>query len=685
MKAINTLLIANRGEIAVRIVKTARRLGIKTVAVFSEPDADALHVKMADCAVALNGSTPLESYLSIDKIIDACRKTNADAVHPGYGFLSENAEFARACLKHDITFVGPSVDAINAMGHKSRAKELMAAAGVPSLPGYSGKEQSLDFLFERGKEVGYPLMIKAAAGGGGRGLRIAASDAELRDLMLSARSEAERAFGSGELLLERALFNVRHVEVQVFGDRFGNVVHLGERDCSIQRRHQKVFEESPCPQVTEALREEMGNCAVRAARAIDYVGAGTIEFLLDRDNKYYFLEMNTRLQVEHPVTECVTGVDLVEWQLRVAAGEKLPLGQSQIKLQGHAIEARLYAEDPDNQFQPQIGEIVAFNPPADELARCDSGLNPRDNVSPFYDAMLAKVICHGEDRESAVRKLKRALGETTVFGIKTNRDFLIDCLGAGAFAEGDFDTGFIQGFWHPAERSTVDMNLVAMAAALIVDRNSSGIFKHSVSNKPIDELIGWSSSASMSSLMKLSMHDGCVFNIEIRFLADRRLEIEIAGEKRLLTPLHIQCRGNSYSCQALIDGVSVKADFQFNADEIHISSDARTYVLEDVLFKPAAPPSTVSDGEVVSPTNGLLASVDVKVDDVVERGAPLFTVDAMKLLQTITAPLSGRVIAVLAEAGQQIKSKQLIVQIEEDAEVQDTGSGASQEKSLAVH
>jgi len=671
MKTINTLLIANRGEIAVRIIKTARRLGIKTVAVFSEPDAGSLHVRMADSAVALYGCTPLESYLSIEKMLDACKKSGADAVHPGYGFLSENAEFARACEDHGITFVGPGVAAIESMGHKSRAKELMVAAGVPSLPGYSGKEQSLEFLIEKGKEVGFPVMIKAAAGGGGRGLRIATDVASLRELLISARAEAERAFGSGELLLERALFNARHVEVQVFGDTLGNVVHLGERDCSVQRRHQKVLEESPCPQVSPALREELGQCAVLAAKAIDYVGAGTVEFLLDRDDKFYFLEMNTRLQVEHPVTECVTGFDLVEWQLRVARGEKLPVGQNEISIKGHSIEARLYAEDPDNDFRPQIGPIHSFQPPCEALARCDFGLNETDAVSPYYDAMLAKVICYGDDRDAARRKLIQALRDTTVFGIKTNRDFLIEILQKDDFSSGDFDTGFIGKNWSSNSKAELEKNLIAVSAAVMIWHAQP------VSN----ELSGWSSNADMNSLMKLSVKDNRVLEVRIQFLPGQKLSVSFDGETRVVSPVEFQPGGER--CQFYVDDVTVKARYMFHGEELHISSQDKTYVVEDVLFKPPVVEDTISDGGVVSPSNGLLGSVDVKVGDYVEKGAPVFTVDAMKLLQTICAPVSGTVTAVLAEAGQQIKAKQLIVQIEEAGEAGDTASGAV--KELAVH
>ncbi len=658
MRSIETILIANRGEIAVRIIRTARRLGIKTVAVFSQADRNSLHVRMADDAAQLNGSTALESYLDMKQLVAACREMNVDAVHPGYGFLSENADFARALAQVGIAFIGPSPEAIESMGNKSRAKELMAQAGVPMLPGYMGSEQSIDYLTARGCEAGFPLMVKAAAGGGGRGLRIASDAKSLRDLIVSARTEAQRAFGSGELLLERALSNARHVEVQVFGDSFGNVVHLGERDCSIQRRHQKVLEESPCPTVSAALRCEMGEVAVRAARAIDYVGAGTIEFLLDRASKFYFLEMNTRLQVEHPVTEAVTGLDLVEWQLRVARGEALPLKQNEITFSGSAIEARLYAEDPDDQFRPQIGEIVCFQPSDGQLSRTDHGLNSRDMVTPYYDAMLAKVICHGDDREMARRRLITALKNTTVFGIKTNLDFLIECLEKESYVAGDFDTAFIADLWQPKSSSDLPPSVIAMAClAFTIPARAA---------QP-PELFGWCNSSDMRSVVRLAVRGYRTVDAQLQFHSAREISVQFEGcEHRValigseLPSIHNQAS----RIEILVDGAVRKPLCLLHQATLYMSVDGRSYAIEDVLFQPPKASDTVSDGAVLSPANGIVGSIDVVVGDRVEKGASLFTVDAMKLLQTVPAPLTGRVVKVLAEVGQQIKSKQLIIQLE---------------------
>ena len=401
MIAFTKILIANRGEIACRVTRTAKALGYRTVAVFSDADAVALHVREADEAVRIGPPPAQESYLNIEALLAAAKLAGADAVHPGYGFLSENAAFAEACTKQGLVFIGPPAAAIDAMGNKARAKALMEAAGVPVVPGYRGADQSDETLIVEGRRIGFPLMVKAAAGGGGRGMRRVATAEELPQALARSRSEAASAFGSDELILERAIADAHHVEIQIFADRHGSVIHLGERDCSIQRRHQKVIEETPSPAVSTELREQMGEAAVAAARTIGYVGAGTVEFLLHRSQKFYFLEMNTRLQVEHPVTEAVSGLDLVAWQLRIAAGEKLPLKQDQVTFAGHAIEARLYAEDPQQNFLPQSGVLVDWRPASGGGVRIDHGLAPGQSVSPFYDPMLAKVIAHGATREEA--------------------------------------------------------------------------------------------------------------------------------------------------------------------------------------------------------------------------------------------------------------------------------------------
>ena len=439
----DSVLIANRGEIACRIIRTAKAKGLKTVAVYSDADANTPHVRLADQAVHIGASPVTESYLDVEKIITAAKLTGARAIHPGYGFLSENAGFAKACKKAGLVFIGPEPDAIDLMGDKAKAKRRMIKASVPCVPGYQGTDQSDERLLKEAKSIGFPIMVKAAAGGGGRGMRLVTDSRALPDALKDARSEAKNAFGSDVLILERALQKPRHVEIQIFADKYGNTIHLGERDCSVQRRHQKVLEEAPCPVMTPNLRKAMGGAAVKAAKDIGYVGAGTVEFMLDASGEFFFLEMNTRLQVEHPVTEMVTGLDLVALQLRVARGEVLDLNQSDITLNGHAIEARLYAEDPASDFLPATGHIQLFNPASGDGIRIDSGVETGGDVSPFYDPMIAKVIAHGPTREEARARLMTALSETALFGLKTNKSFLIEALAHPVFKDGQATTAFI--------------------------------------------------------------------------------------------------------------------------------------------------------------------------------------------------------------------------------------------------
>ncbi|MDX1693833.1 MAG: acetyl-CoA carboxylase biotin carboxylase subunit, partial [Ketobacteraceae bacterium] len=469
MAEISKILIANRGEIAVRVIRTARNLGYDTVAVYSEADKNALHVKVADEAVCVGPAVVAESYLNIDSIIRAAKLTGADAIHPGYGFLSENAAFAQACADNDIIFIGPPVGAIELMGSKRQSKIAMEKADVPCIPGYQGDDQSLENLASKARAVGTPLMIKASAGGGGRGMRLVHDLDSVEAELKSARSEAQNAFGSGELILERAVLEPRHIEIQVFADQQGNVIYLGERDCSIQRRHQKVVEEAPSPAVDEPLRRKMGQAAVNAARACDYVGAGTVEFLLAPDGSFYFLEMNTRLQVEHPVTEMITGQDLVEWQINVARGQPLPLTQEQVRLTGHAIEVRLYAEDTARNYMPQTGTISDWRIPAIEGLRLDHGIQVGQQVSPYYDPMLAKVITWGKSRTDAIRKLRKALRELVVFGVTTNQYFLAEILGHKAFIQGEFSTAFLNKDFtgNPALAPSVLSPEAAAVAALL--------------------------------------------------------------------------------------------------------------------------------------------------------------------------------------------------------------------------
>ena len=447
MGTFDTVLVANRGEIAVRILRTARSLGYRTVAVYSDADASAPHVQVADLAVRIGPGPVAESYLSVERLLEAAAKTGAGAVHPGYGFLAENAGFARACAQAGLTFVGPPEPAIALMGDKVQAKRRMIDAGVPTAPGYHGTDQDPERLMTEASAIGVPLLVKAVAGGGGRGMRKVTELAQLSEAIASARSEAASAFGNGDLFLERLVEGARHIEIQVFADTHGNVLHLHERECSAQRRHQKIIEEAPSAVVGDALRRTMGAAAVAAARAIDYVGAGTVEFLLDDDQQFYFLEMNTRLQVEHPVTELITGFDLVAWQLAVAAGERLPVTQGEIPLRGHAIEARLYAEDPEAGFLPQVGRIELWSPARGDGVRVDAGVQTGTEVSPYYDPMLAKVIAHGPTRADAIRRLRSALRSTSALGVTTNRAFLLELLGSDEFATAAIKTDTIDRDW----------------------------------------------------------------------------------------------------------------------------------------------------------------------------------------------------------------------------------------------
>ena len=441
---IATVLVANRGEIALRIMRTARSMGLETAAIYSDADQNAPHVTFADKSIHIGPAPVGDSYLNVAAILGAAKKSGATAIHPGYGFLSENADFARAVEDAGFLFIGPPAEAIDAMGDKARAKRTMIAAGVPCIPGYEGEDQSTTQFLITANEIGYPLMVKAAAGGGGRGMRLVERPEDLETAIDLARSEARSAFGSGDLILEKALIRPRHVEIQVFADNYGNIIHLGERDCSVQRRNQKVLEEAPCPVMTPKLREAMGQAAIEAARTVDYRGAGTVEFLLDTEGAFYFLEMNTRLQVEHPVTECITGLDLVELQFRVAAGEALPLSQDQVQFNGHAIEARVYAEDPEQGFLPAAGPIVRWSEPEGDGIRIDAGIETGSEVSPFYDAMVAKVIAYGQSREEARRRLAAALNNTVLFGPRTNLAFLVGAVNRPEFVEGSATTAFIQ-------------------------------------------------------------------------------------------------------------------------------------------------------------------------------------------------------------------------------------------------
>ena len=615
------VLVANRGEIAWRVMRTAKAMGYRTVAVYSDADKDAPHVAFADEAVRIGPSPVGESYLSIDRILEAAHKSGADAVHPGYGFLSENEAFAAACEKAGLVFIGPPPAAIAAMGNKAAAKRRMIDAGVPCVPGYQGADQSDANLEKEARKIGLPVMVKAAAGGGGRGMRLVERDADLLEAIRTARTEAESAFGSGELILEKAVVDARHVEIQVFADAHGNVIHLGERDCSVQRRHQKVIEEAPSPAVNADLRRRMGAAAVAAARAIGYRGAGTVEFLLGADGAFYFLEMNTRLQVEHPVTEAITGQDLVAWQLKVAIGEKLPLTQEQVTFSGHAIEVRLYAEDAYAGFLPQTGRIDVWRPATGPGVRIDHGMKDGLAISPFYDPMIAKVIAHGATREEARTRLVRALRETVVLGPTTNRHFLIRLLEHPEFAAGKATTAFLGKHEFPAP--AISDAHWQLAADLL--------WRQSAARYPAT-LRGWRNSNPEPTPIRLA----------------------VGTSERLL---HV----------AAPNGVDEHVPFHIDGDDVIVDLDALTVRFTDKTYAPPAAAAAGSDGKLRAPMDGRIVAIKVAAGDSVTKGQTLIVLEAMKIQHQLKAALDAKVESVAVKEGQQVSNRAILVTMAADA------------------
>jgi len=655
MTAFGKILIANRGEIACRIACTAKALGYRTVAVFSDADAGALHVRQADTAVRIGPPPAQASYLNIEALLTAAKVAGADAVHPGYGFLSENAEFARACSRAGLIFIGPPPEAIDAMGNKARAKSLMAAAGVPCVPGYQGPDQSDGKFLAEGRRIGFPLMVKAAAGGGGRGMRLVTSADDLANALARSRSEAAAAFGSDELILERAVNDARHVEFQIIADQHGNTIHLGERDCSMQRRHQKVIEEAPSPALSTELRAQMGEAAVAAARAIGYVGAGTIEFLLDPAGRFYFIEMNTRLQVEHPVTEVIFGVDLVAWQLRIAAGERLPLEQHEIKHSGHAIEARLYAEDPYQGFLPQSGTLIDWRPATGKGVRIDHGLAPGQVVSPFYDPMLAKVIAHGASREEARRRLMVALEDTVALGLNTNRGFLVAALRHPAFAAGDVTTSFIERYF-PAgsealRRPKLNLRPVALAAVLLFE-----------ARKP-DTARGqsWSSTGAPSWPLRLAVGD-----------AQQDAIVMVTGQDHYLVALgnhmleiSIEERRKG-AVRFTVSGLQQTARFVLHDGVLHLDLGGIVAAVRETTLETAAAARRDGSARLVAPMNGAIVGVFAKAGDAVSKGQRLVVLEAMKMQHEISAERDGVIDKVLVKPGDQVATRQLLVELKQE-------------------
>ncbi|MDH1340997.1 acetyl/propionyl/methylcrotonyl-CoA carboxylase subunit alpha [Ectopseudomonas oleovorans] len=658
MPAFNKILIANRGEIACRVMRTAIELGYRTVAVYSEADAGARHVQVADEAVCIGPAQVNQSYLRIDAIIEAARKTGADAIHPGYGFLSENADFARACEAADIVFIGPTVEAIHLMGSKRLSKVAMCDAGVPCIPGYEGAAQDDDTLASEAERIGYPLMIKASAGGGGRGMRQVAESAELLGQIRTARSEAQNAFGSGELILERAVICPRHVEIQVFGDQHGTIVYLGERDCSVQRRHQKVVEEAPCPVMTPELRKAMGEAAVKAAASVNYVGAGTVEFLLDASGEFFFLEMNTRLQVEHPVTELITGQDLVAWQIRVAEGQPLPLQQDDIRLTGHAMEVRLYAEDSAAGFLPQTGQVLRWEPELLAGVRIDHGLVEGQAVTPFYDPMLAKVIAYGETRDEARRKLVRAVEQCVLLGVNGNQRFLANLLKHPEFAAGNATTAFIAEHFaddpslHPHTASLAEL---AMAAALLYQVSADAR-----AHQP--GLSGWRSagSAPWRFVLKQGEHKHAVELDVIASGTQAQLRVS-RGEEQLSLRL-LASDGRWLTLE--LDGVRRRQAYHIEGEHLWLYGEHGNLELVDVTHEPAGGQNAASSGAVKAPMDGAIVDVLIAEGASVSKGQLLVVLEAMKMEHPLKAGVDGIVRRVGVSQGDQVKNRQLLVEIE---------------------
>ena len=652
MTQFKSVLVANRGEIALRIMRTARAMGITCIAVYTEADAQSPHVAFADRAICIGAGPAGDSYLDAAKVLAAATEAGAEAIHPGYGFLSENADFAQACQDAGLTFIGPSAEAIALMGNKAAAKRRMIAAGVPCVPGYEGADQTANTLQAEADKITYPVMIKAAAGGGGRGMRLVTTADDFAKALDLAKSEALAAFGSDEMILEKAVLRPRHVEIQVFADASGHTIHLGERDCSVQRRHQKVVEEAPCPVMTPDLRTRMGAAAVEAARAISYLGAGTVEFLLDESGAFYFLEMNTRLQVEHPVTEMITGQDLVALQIRAAKGEPLGLTQEEVTLTGHAIEVRLYAEDPAQDFLPQSGPISLWKPAEGVGIRVDAGITSGQEVSAFYDPMLAKVIAHGATRAEALQHLRAALSDTVLFGPICNRDFLMDVLAHPAFVAGEATTSFIGEYFDPLPQPEVASADLALAATLIYGADQRALAQ--LADIPA-ELLGWSSQGVLQARMVLQAGGDPVTAL-LRHSPDG-IRVQVGAAQH-----HLVRQGD----RLRLDGLRVDLRNHILVDDdLYLATGARMLKLTR-LRAGASATAAAGGGEIRALMHGNLLEICVSAGDQVEPGTRLAVLEAMKMQHEILAEVAGTVSEVAAVAASQVKAGDLLVQIEQD-------------------
>lgn len=654
------ILIANRGEIACRVIATCQRLGIATVAVYSDADRNARHVRLADEAIAIGPAPARESYLRGDAILEAARRTGAQAIHPGYGFLSENAGFAQACAEAGIVFIGPSAAAIRAMGDKSAAKALMQQAGVPLTPGYHGDEQIPEFLRKQADSIGYPVLIKASAGGGGKGMRRVDDSATFTEALASCQREAQSAFGNAHVLVEKYVERPRHIEIQVFGDSHGNVVYLFERDCSVQRRHQKVLEEAPAPGMTPERRAAMGKAAVDAARAVNYVGAGTVEFIAGPDGDFYFMEMNTRLQVEHPVTECITGTDLVEWQLRVASGEPLPLQQDQLQIRGHALEARLYAEDADRGFLPSTGTLHHLRLPANTAhVRVDAGVEQGDAITPFYDPMIAKLIVWDVDRDAALRRMQKALAECEVVGVTTNAAFLRRLVMTDSFTQAKLDTALIEREQAALAPNDGDSDPALWALAAIAGAATSEAASRDARDphSPWQAQDGWRLGAAAARALTLE-HRG----------AQRGVAVQGAGGQ---WTVHMDGNALQGSGRLAGDALRVQIGEQLHratvirdGNELYLfgSEGVQRFTLHDPVSE--ADQSVADAGSLVAPMPGRIVATLVSPGTAVKRGAPLLVLEAMKMEHTLQAPADGTVQGYRVKAGDQVGDGAVLVDFE---------------------
>ncbi|WP_201562281.1 acetyl/propionyl/methylcrotonyl-CoA carboxylase subunit alpha [Psychrobacter sp. CMS30] len=698
------ILIANRGEIACRVAATAKRLGVSTVAVYSDADREAKHVAVCDEAVYLGGSSPKDSYLKGDAIIAIAKETGAQAIHPGYGFLSENADFAQACQDAGLVFIGPSADAIRAMGGKSESKRLMEAAGVPLIPGYHGDNQDAEFLKQQADSIGYPVLIKASAGGGGKGMRIVEQSSDFIDLLDSCRREAITSFGNDQVLIEKYALKPRHIEIQVFGDTHGNYVHLFERDCSVQRRHQKVLEEAPAPGVDATMREAMGTAAIEAARAVNYFGAGTVEFIVEQREgsmNFYFMEMNTRLQVEHPVSEAITGVDLVEWQLLVAAGQPLPKQQDELTINGHAIEARICAENPDNGFLPATGTLFTYQKPEHSTfvinksgtdVRIDDGVREGDVISPFYDSMIAKLIVHAPTREQALAKLDRALGQTRIVGLPTNVAFLRYILNTESFSKANLDTALIEREadelfnQHPLELSTLVVTAIAQQLA------SEGIAQDT---DPFSKPTGFRAynayARSFSLVYDKQAYQARISNWHNAHYSDSKKGAENTSSFTLVIEKEIASNdtqdnvnvaaqtesvyesevsyasSDAHNHTLWLEGARISAQSWVHNETVYVFTDSGRDEITLIDIMAHVGEESAAVGSLKSPMPGQVVAFKVAVGDSVKKGEPLAVIEAMKIEHTITAPTDGVVAELLFAAGDSVADGDELLRIDTEA------------------